>query len=55
MCAGFFVSFLIPTIVMGVAIAVFLIGSPRYIKVPPEVGLHFIFIIVVMFLLEWNN
>ena len=37
MYAGFFASFLIPTIFMGVAIAVFLIGSPRYIKVPAEV------------------
>ena len=36
-CAGFFVSFLIPTISMAMAIMVFLIGSPRYNKVPPEV------------------
>ena len=45
--AGFFTSFLIPAILMGVGVAVFLIGSPRYTKVPPEVGLHFTFIVMV--------
>ena len=31
---------------MGVGVAVFLIGSPRYTKVPPEVDLHFMFFII---------
>ena len=46
---GFFTSFLIPAIFMGVGVAVFLIGSPRYTKVPPEVDLQYVYHRVYIF------
>ena len=53
MCAGFFATFVIASIFMGVSITVFLIGSPRYIKVPPEVV--FIFVYHVAYILLQCN